>query len=64
MTVAELIAALQEMPQDLPVGYVNTCADEGVYWVGDLRPEVQTGTGDALSQFPDGLPRGRVVVLS
>ena len=29
MKVKELIAILQVLPPDLPVGYVNCCADDG-----------------------------------
>lgn len=33
MNVRELIELLRALPPDMPVGYVNQCADDGNYFV-------------------------------
>jgi hypothetical protein len=57
VTVAELIEELRTLPPDLPVGYVNECADDGARFVSVECPEV-SGWGRYGSQYhaPDGMP--------
>ncbi len=60
MTVAELIALLQLLPQDSPVGFVNQCADDGNYWVPIDSAEKQ-GRGNWM-HAPKNMPAKCVVL--
>ena len=55
MTVAELIEALRAMPQDMQVGYVNRCADDGAELLTVDCVEVKAGKrmGYGSCDYPD-----------
>ena len=65
MTVAELITALRAMPQDMPVGYVNDCADNGREFIEFHPSDIQVRAGSYWRTNGDSCkyPTAGVVVL-
>lgn len=61
-TVADLIELLKDMPQDMAVGYVNVCADEGTYVVTIDSADVFKDDGRKYA-YPR-YPKEGIVVLS
>lgn len=61
MTVSELIAALQKLPPDLPVGYVNDCADNGSTFM-EPGPELSGLNHYYRGMRPDNMPAECVVL--
>jgi len=63
MNVAELIALLGTLPQDMPVGYLNECAENGTDFItvdfAEIKSQATYG-----GHGPEGLPKTGAVVLS
>lgn len=61
MTAAQLMALLATMPPDLPVGFVNECADEGRDFIEitEARHKARGVSYDGLyNHAPEGFPHG------
>lgn len=63
MTVRELIDLLGTFPPEMPVGYVNDCADDGRIFMLVEGASVDIDDRDPLSQYPQGLPRAPGAVV-
>jgi len=60
MTVAELMDLLRTLPPDLPVGFVNQCADDGNYFV-PIDCATKNGRGNWM-YAPTNMPKTCVVL--
>lgn len=65
MTAAQLIALLATMPPDLPVGFVNECADDGATFVEvtEIRHKSRSVSYSGYNHAPQEFPRGEAGAL-